>query len=272
MNGLATSTRKRHVFIAGAQYYYRTTGAIENLIFMMNISVDGYVTTGFQVDHPRYRAGISYDINWDKEEVVYKNTIELGFQLKGVFGMERRTKEREKGTNKKNSPSTTSAPPKEKIEVINKEEKVDIAIKKHIKEDSLKTKTSGDRSEAHVGDISQDPLLAATEEYLFHFDLNSTQLDRISKKRLKHLSTVMKDHPYLKVRLIGHTDDIGTAEYNQKLSLQRAHAVKILLETFGIDNKRIKIEGRGEEQSLVSNDSQENRAKNRRVSLEFFYQ
>jgi outer membrane protein OmpA-like peptidoglycan-associated protein len=65
----------------------------------------------------------------------------------------------------------------------------------------------------------------------------------------------------------GHTDTVGSAEYNQKLSERRADAVRRYLINGGIMPERIRTEGFGESKPVASNDTDEGRAQNRRVEL-----
>ncbi|SFM39792.1 OmpA family protein [Rugamonas rubra] len=67
---------------------------------------------------------------------------------------------------------------------------------------------------------------------------------------------------------VGHTDSVGAAEYNQRLSQRRAEAVKAYLVSTGLDPARIYTEGKGETQPAADNRSAAGRAQNRRVTVE----
>ena len=77
----------------------------------------------------------------------------------------------------------------------------------------------------------------------------------------------MKEVPTLKIELSGHTDNIGKDDYNLKLSQNRADAVKNYLVSRGRPN-RIDAVGYGETRPIVSNDTKEGRASNRRTEFE----
>ena len=67
---------------------------------------------------------------------------------------------------------------------------------------------------------------------------------------------------------VGHTDNIGSAAYNQALSERRANAVKEYLVSKGIEKNRVYTEGKGLKNPIASNSTAEGRAKNRRTEIE----
>jgi outer membrane protein OmpA-like peptidoglycan-associated protein len=77
----------------------------------------------------------------------------------------------------------------------------------------------------------------------------------------------MKDEPKLAIEIGGHTDNVGKPDYNMKLSDERAAAVVRWLVQHGIAASRLTSHGYGDTEPLAKNDSDANRAKNRRVEL-----
>lgn len=99
------------------------------------------------------------------------------------------------------------------------------------------------------------------------FQSNSDQLNEISYVELERVAELMKVNLSLKVEVAAHTDDVGSAAYNAALSERRAQTVAKFLQEKKIPGDRYFAKGYGESQPIVPNDSEENRAKNRRVIL-----
>lgn len=99
------------------------------------------------------------------------------------------------------------------------------------------------------------------------FEYNSAKLTDDSKDGIAKIAELMAAHPYWHVELAGHTDDIGSDAYNQKLSTDRAEAVRKALIALGIDPKRMQAIGHGSTLPVAPNDTEENKAKNRRTEL-----
>lgn len=100
------------------------------------------------------------------------------------------------------------------------------------------------------------------------FRFNSLELDPVSFPTLDKIAEVLKAKPAMKIVIGGHTDNIGSVDVNNKLSLQRANAVKSYLVSKGAPAASITTVGYGPSKPIVSNDTPEGRAKNRRVEFE----
>ncbi len=89
-----------------------------------------------------------------------------------------------------------------------------------------------------------------------------------SESALQELYNLLSDNPDIRIRIIGHTDDVGRVEYNQRLSEDRSASVKQEMVKRGIAAGRIETAGHGELDPIVANDSDEHRQLNRRVEIE----
>jgi outer membrane protein OmpA-like peptidoglycan-associated protein len=101
-----------------------------------------------------------------------------------------------------------------------------------------------------------------------YFDFNKATFKVESYSELNRLEAMMKQNSGMQVEIGGHTDAIGTKEFNIWLSQRRAEAVKTFLTSKGIDTRRVKTKGYGKEKPLASNDDdKEGRELNRRVEF-----
>ncbi|HEY6921605.1 MAG TPA: OmpA family protein, partial [Methyloceanibacter sp.] len=101
---------------------------------------------------------------------------------------------------------------------------------------------------------------------LFDFDKDVVKPE--SKPTLDEIAKLLQAKPDMKLKIVGHTDNKGTAEYNLDLSTRRAaNVVAAFTSVYGIAPNRLTSEGAGLTQPIASNDTEEGRAKNRRVEL-----
>jgi OmpA-OmpF porin, OOP family len=100
-----------------------------------------------------------------------------------------------------------------------------------------------------------------------HFEFNKAKIRPVSYPILSTVAQALKDHPEIRVEIQGHTDSRGAAAYNQRLSEQRADAVRVYLIEKGIEAARLVSRGYGEEQPIESNRTASGRAANRRVEF-----
>ena len=107
-----------------------------------------------------------------------------------------------------------------------------------------------------------------TAVYGIYFDTGKSVIKPESEAALGQIAELLKGDPTLKVHVVGHTDSVGGLEANMKLSQDRANAVvQSLASKHGIAVARLKAGGVGPLAPVASNDSDEGRAKNRRVEL-----
>ncbi len=99
------------------------------------------------------------------------------------------------------------------------------------------------------------------------FDIDSTTVYAGLRSDLMTVARSLQDYPNSTVQVIGHTDNTGSAEYNQDLSERRANAVADVLMDGGVAFSRIDTFGRGEDQPIASNLTEDGRAENRRVEI-----
>ena len=99
------------------------------------------------------------------------------------------------------------------------------------------------------------------------FDYNSAELQPAFRRTLDKVAGILKRYPRSTVKITGHTDSRGSAEYNQRLSEQRAKAVGRHLADAGVDSRRVITEGRGETQPRSTNETEAGRQLNRRVEM-----
>jgi len=104
--------------------------------------------------------------------------------------------------------------------------------------------------------------------YGITFDFDKADIKPESKAQLDQIGRLMSNHADLKLAITGHTDNQGAADYNQKLSQRRAEAiVAALVGTYAVMPNRLSAQGMGAASPVASNDTDEGRAKNRRVEL-----
>lgn len=99
------------------------------------------------------------------------------------------------------------------------------------------------------------------------FDTDSALVRNDLRSDLRALAANLQDYPDTTVNVLGHTDNTGSAAYNQNLSARRAGAVAAVLMDAGVRPSRVRSFGRGEDEPIASNLTSEGRRQNRRVEI-----
>ncbi len=99
------------------------------------------------------------------------------------------------------------------------------------------------------------------------FDTGRADIKPELRPILDQFASGLTNQPNTEVRIVGHTDNVGSDSVNEPLSRQRAQAARDYLASRGVNSNRIRTEGRGEREPVATNASPEGRALNRRVEI-----
>ncbi len=113
----------------------------------------------------------------------------------------------------------------------------------------------------------EEQIKAALEESPILFDPQSSEIQSASDEVLETIAAILQAAPANAIEVVGHTDDLGPDDENLLLSQERAEAVVARLVELGVDESLLNARGEGERFPLVENDSDENRALNRRIEF-----
>jgi outer membrane protein OmpA-like peptidoglycan-associated protein len=134
-------------------------------------------------------------------------------------------------------------------------------------------------AKAPINEITENIVLVSVDDMVknnaraiinnIFFDFNKYRLKKESYPELDRLSKFIRSNPAYRIQIDGHTDNIGTDEYNLELSKRRAEAVKDYLVSNGIPKENFVIMGYGSSVPISGNETDTGRAKNRRVEIWF---
>lgn len=122
------------------------------------------------------------------------------------------------------------------------------------------------RNEVQIQQLRRDVLLLTLDNEV-QFESGSAVITAPMRNTLAKVTEVLRQHPGTQVSIIGHTDNVGTPAANQRLSEQRAEAVRRELVAKGLRADRLVTVGRGATEPRASNDTAAGRAANRRVEM-----
>lgn len=102
------------------------------------------------------------------------------------------------------------------------------------------------------------------------YDFNSDAVKSTAQGNLRELAQNLTKYPDTDLLVVGHTDSVGTDDYNRQLSLRRAQAAAAYLEAQGVPASRVRTEGKGEAEPVAANATESGRAQNRRVEVAIY--
>jgi len=102
------------------------------------------------------------------------------------------------------------------------------------------------------------------------FDFDSSVIRGETRSNLDELANSLEKYPRTNLTIVGHTDDVGTASYNDGLSERRAASTARYISSQGVSRGRLTTRGRGESEPIASNETDEGRQQNRRVEVAIY--
>ncbi|GHN01626.1 hypothetical protein WSM22_31150 [Cytophagales bacterium WSM2-2] len=286
---LLTYGAGKAVLNAGARWQFdlnpssRTLTDKIDLLVRYAVGRSGIV--GLQFHNEKFSIGASYDFPAFSKNYGNTGAFEIGLEYRSpVSPKNKKTKAKSKPPKKPTATNKTvvkrptmARPPALKAA---KKDSVTTTIvsqkQPEIKPDTIESvtivKNDSLSAEAKAGRIKQEPLVVEKITLHFHFEYNSIDLDDETEKFLNDLSATLTENQNLKLKITGHTDNRGNEKYNLHLSQKRAEEVRKYLIKTGIDPKRIIADGKGIAEPLNANDTEEQRAKNRRVEINLYYE
>lgn len=198
-----------------------------------------YASLGIELQQPGFQVGVSYDIGV-AGTAVPGNAIEVTFSLRKLFQK------------------------KQPVAPVNTNYSLGQVKDIYFDDEPDKTNET-ENGEEQVSGKKGNYNIALRKDFKFGF--NQSELNDEAKVYLDELASLLETHPATQLEVIGHTDDVGSTAANRKVSMQRAEAVVNYLVEKGIDSKRLKATAKADSEPVAPNDTEENRAKNRRVEF-----
>lgn len=228
---------------------------------------------GLQFHKENISFGASYDFPIIARRGSNHGAFEVGVSLRRLVERSPRSRNRSSKRNEKPAANATQRTPREKAppvadstrNVIAKESKTPNLSER------LKSKQDSILAVARPGEISHEPMIMEKATLHFNFTFNSSELDEEAREYLDEVVIALRDNPEMNLELTGHTDNVGSAKFNLKLSIQRAETIREYLISQGIEEERVTAEGKGLAEPLNENKTEEEKALNRRVEMRIVY-
>lgn len=278
---LFSSMNKVHQVNGGAvlSYKFRNENPFDpvqtgNIDFICRYFYDNYFVLGLQLVQPNFVVGFSYDVGYKRfvQNSPIAGTTEFAITLRKPIVRKKKVPVVEKSnysvgqTRKFETERPTELDQNKKIE---NEEQAKAETQPEGAGESQMIEEE-DPFENWDGNLAGSPGKPIEMKRDFKFGFNEAELNEEAKGFLKDLYQLLSSNAQMKLLVTGHTDNVGKKSANAKVSYQRAKMVMDYLLELGLDKKRIKAIGKSDFEPLVPNNSDENRALNRRVEFTIF--
>ena len=249
-----------HVGARGS-YYFKNDNPFDmvkdgHITMKLGYRVKNAMTVEMQIYQPNFAFGFSYDaaVSSSQREGAYGSAFEIMLSIRKVFSRRKV---------KKSVKSSYSSMGEVRNFYFRKQEEVARQRVERSDEDEI---TSANEELAELNKFGQGTFKFKLKQD-FKFDFNGAQINAEAKSYLKEMAELLASNPDITVEIIGHTDNIGSNEVNERVSILRAANVMDHLVELGVDRRRLKITAKGATSPIVPNDTEANKAQNRRVEF-----
>lgn len=293
---LYTRSAANNVVNAGAIFRYGLKDiqrdGQSHLDLMTSYVIGRSAILGMQYQNERFGVGVSYDLPFLNHHVANTGAVEIGLMLKKeiVRNKSKRSKNRRidvtsRRHNRKAVPANgqkSGQPAKKLAASVGVKKPASVApvdslavtrsdVSTITMSERLKHKQDSIAAYGMAGKVQYDPLELEKATLRFNFGFNSAMPDEEARDYFDQLLEALKDNPALRVKLVGHTDNVGPDKFNLRLSIARAQAIKDYLVEHGLEASRVTVDGRGMREPVNDNSTSEEQALNRRVEMTILY-
>lgn len=237
------------------------------LKILARYSTENYVIVGAGLEKDNFEVGVTYDIGIGNSSVSNQSAFEVGLQWKLFV----KPKGRKKRGDTKTSTGTRTRPKREvPVDSLAKKlpiEELEIEPEEASQDTTIQTSNTKEETELSIGQPRSKKRIVDEYEVRLPFRFNSYALSEEFTAFLDEVLDRLQKNPGYTVEVIGHTDNVGSDEVNDRISLSRAQAAADYLTSRGIAKGRIQVEGKGESLPVGTNETADGRAINRRVEI-----
>lgn len=289
---LLTRSSTKNFLMAGGKFQY-SLDKTNRVDLLLKYAVGRSGIIGLQLNREKFSVGMSYDFPMGSKNVGNLGAMEIGLEYRNPVDPKNKRDSAKKKKAKKRKAELAKGKSKQPV-------KKDVLAKTPIKKESLtksperianireivsesrdstskpipaviiekdEPKNSSIKTKATAGPLTHEPHLVEKIILHFRFNYNSTDMDEETEKFLEELSQTLLSNPSLTLKITGHTDNIGSPHMNHRLSWKRAEVVKAHLLKLGVSPAIISTDGKGMDEPVNANTTDEERAMNRRVEI-----
>lgn len=242
----------------------------DHLKILTKYVVGRSAVAGIQLHKENFSIGFSYDFPVTKNDMANQGAFEIGIEIRKLIQRSRVP------STQSSRPAATPTPSRRKPvkpdTTIQTPDPVVPDPPKNEMSERLKHKQDSVNALARAGVVKHEPLILETATVHFNFEFNSAEPDEGSLEYLDNLAEALRDNLKLKIKITGHTDNVGSDKFNLKLSQYRANAIRDFLIENGVETERVMSDGKGMREPLNNNKTEADRALNRRVELTILYE